>query len=349
MAATQRAALFLTYTPDTEPTICAYMSASKDRQWAPEEDQLLRTLIEARHFFREMVPFFPKRTQMAIESRARDKGLHSGRPAKKYTKNEAFWEIPNPLNSYYSGLMAADGCLVRGTASALMWKCSGDDVEYVTRFIASCGYTGPIQHASIDHPVKGVVRYPYVRINSCQKWHADMERNFSLTPQKTRRLAPPSLTSDLLLCCYLIGYIDGDGCIYPNRSSFAQVNFTSASLAIIEWVKRFTDKHFNTQVQVRERNIQTPDHGRFHHFSVQGLSAGLMIDFLRRIDVPRFARKWDNPAILALIDGYRAKWPHLFAPENELSFDAAGMIVRGVQPALAPVIPLAAPAHAVAA
>lgn len=163
-----------------------------------------------------------------------------------------------------------------------------------------------------------------------------MARNFNLTPQKTYRLGPPPLGNDLLLCCYLIGYIDGDGCIYPNPQVGPQINFVSASPHIIHWVQRFIEAHFNFQVKLKPRKVRTSTNGRHHHYSIYGMTAAKFIDFMRKIDVPRFTRKWDQPEILAMIDGYRKKWPHLWTPENELSFDAGGNIVRGK---IAPVVP----------
>jgi hypothetical protein len=304
-------------------------------RWSPAETELLKTMVAAGRSFLEIVPFLPQRNLTSIRSYASFIGLRSGIPRHRHTKNEHFWEDPNPLNSYYAGLFAADGSLaLKGGGHSFLWTCNSVDQQYVHRFVRECQFSGGVTtfKAELKHGRTG--EYTTLAIHSCAKWHDDMSRAFNLTPRKTYRLGPPNLSSDLLRCCYLMGYIDGDGCIYySNCRKYVQVCFTSSSLAIIEWVQDFINRHFTFNlIDSGQRRLFTQPGRNAYNYVVSGFAAAKLIDFLRRIDgLPRFARKWDQPVVLSHIEGLKVRYPQMWTPEQELVFDADQNITRGLK------------------
>lgn len=302
------------------------MPTSPDRHWSPEEDSVIRSLVKVGSQLKDMPPHLPKRTLRGIQCRVYTLGLKSGQPRTKHSKDEAFWETPNPLNSYYAGLMAADGS-VGGYREVLQWTCESADISSMAAFIRATRFTGRMKETLIHHPAGNTSIHCRVFVSACQKWNADLARNFSVVPQKAHRLAPPAFSNDLLACCYLIGYTDGDGCVHACKTGMPQIQYVSASRAIIEWIQHFIDLHFPFKIRDTTTKIRSSSANTYHHLHIYGMVAIKLFDFLRRIDVPHFARKWDNPAFLTLVKTYRQKWPAFFAPDKELAFDPDGNIV----------------------
>ncbi len=307
------------------------MSASPDKQWSPEEDNVIRALVLQGTQLKDMPPSLPKRSLRAIQCRVYGLGLKSGQPRTKHSKNEAFWAVPTPFNTYYAGLLAADGS-VGGYREVLQWTCESADRDSMRRLIEATHFTGKITESVKRHATGNTSIHCRVFFSACQRWNADLARNFNIVPQKAYRLAPPAFSSDYLACCYLIGYTDGDGCIAigkrENLPDAPVISYTSASRAILEWIQQFVETRFPFSVRAkREKHIGSSAEGSYHHYYVYGIAAIKLFDFLRRIDVPHFPRKWDNPAFLALVETYKAKWPEFFASDKELAFDPAGNIV----------------------
>lgn len=306
------------------------MSASLETQWTLEEDSIIRRCLAEGMQIKQALPLLPKRRIRGLYSRVYTLGLQSGQPRTKHSKDETFWETPNSLNSYYAGLIAADGS-VGGYREVLQWTCESADRSSMQGLIVASKFTGQITESVKHHATGNSSIHCRMLVSACQKWNADLARNFNIVPQKSHRLAPPIFTNDLLACCYLIGYTDGDGCISIGKPKGAPEMpvfcYTSASRAILEWLQSFVESRFPFSRAGRPNSIATSHNGNYHHYRVAGMVAIKLFDFLRRIDVPHFARKWDNPAFLALVETYRQKWPEFFAPDKELAFDPAGNIV----------------------
>ena len=310
------------------------MPASKEQQWKTEEDDLLRNSIKQRLSFKDMVPLFPARTRRGLTCRAYTLGLQSGTPRTIHSKNESFWETPNAINSYYAGLAAAD-MSVGKSRSILAWTCATEDEEYMVEFVKRCGFTGSIRRFNKEnksicggHPTKPLCFHSSVVIAASQKWCADLARNFNVVNNKTHRLRPPNLHSDYLKCCYLVGLLDGDGSVSFNmKEKSPHIAYGSASRDIVEWVREFVEDHFPFKIRARPTSVAEKLDGRYYHYSICGMTCVKLIELLRTIDVPRFKRKWDNPLILELIQGYHMKWPEYFTPEKELAFHDDGSII----------------------
>lgn len=302
------------------------MSASPEQQWSPEEDNTIRFLVQQAYQLKQMPPFLSRRTLRAIQCRVYTLGLKSGQPRQKHTKDEAFWEVPNPLNSYYAGLLAADGS-VGGYREVVQWVCEKTDRAAMEGLLTASRFTGGITESPRKSPRSDNVSiHCRLLFCACQKWNVDLARNFNVVPQKTHRLAPPTFGSDLLACCYLTGYTDGDGCVHAGKHGWPALCYTSASRAILEWIQSFVETHFPFQIKRKPQLIRSSAGGTYHHYRVNGMVAIKLFLFLRQLPVPKFPRKWDNPAFLAIVEQYRQKWPAYFAPDKELAFDVNGNI-----------------------
>lgn len=211
---------------------------------------------------------------------------------------------------------------------ALSWQCHVKDEGAMLRFIKEARYTGKTFYVTEKSPYsENTAVHSCLRVSACQKWAKDLERNFNIVSNKTHRLRPPNLHSDFLKCCYIVGLFDGDGAVSHARLDMAHIAYGSASKDIVQWVYEFIESRFPFKMKKKTTKVKEMLDGRYYHYSLYGMSAVKFFDFVRRLDIPRFARKWDNPAFLALVETYRQKWPEFFSPDKELAFDPAGNIV----------------------
>ncbi len=160
------------------------------------------------------------------------------------------------------------------------------------KFKTDINYTGQVVQYNSEGFDKSVVRL------SCgEEWFSDLKNNFNIVPRKTKILQPPILT-DYLAWCYLIGFIDGDGCLHVNKRDILSINITAASRDILEWVLKQTEGFKGK----RDRKRKVRESGDYYQFSIAGEPCIKMFLFLREFPVPKLARKWQNPKIQELID-----------------------------------------------
>lgn len=87
---------------------------------------------------------------------------------------------------------------------------------------------------------------------------------------------------------FLIGFIDGDGCIrYDKRDGYLVLEAFSASLKFIQWIKRFLE----TEYSLPNKSIYS--YGpRKHTYRLYGRKAELALLDLRGRCINQMARKW---------------------------------------------------------
>lgn len=310
------------------------MPASKEQQWKPEEDQTLKDCLKSGMILPEISEYIPTRTKRAIQCRMGKLELKANNPRTFHSKDESFWETPNSINSYYAGVIAADGSL-SNKAYTLAWACESTDRPHLEDFVKRTRFTGGIKEFLKQSPKSDYIAiHNSVRVSACKKWNADLAFNFNIVGNKTYRLSPPNLANDYLMCCFLIGYTDGDGTISPFRTKAKpeiHIRYCSASRCIIEWIRDFVIKHFPFQIKGRDSKVHISANGQHFSYSIYGVRAIQFFEFMRKLDLPKFPRKWDNPEILAVVERYHRDFPQWFTPDQERVFDAAGMIVPAIE------------------
>lgn len=292
-------------------------------KWTPEEDEKLKHFILNTQLSYEQISPILSRTRSACWNRAYELGIKKVYTYKENTVKEDFWFTPNLLNSYWAGFCAADACLQpykSGNGGRFVLDISTKDLVHLETFKKDVEFLGRIETRATQ-----TSNMSKVRISVSKRWFRDLEQNFSITPRKTYRLAPPPNLNDLCNFSYLIGYIDGDGCIrhYTNNLGYSYINigFVSSSQHILAWIKGLLDGFFPINSYCADgkfREVSVQPELNYYRFYIRGYRAFAIFNFLKDFPVPKLARKWNNPNVLQFLEEKKQQYPDFFNLTPEL-------------------------------
>lgn len=212
---------------------------------------------------------------------------------KKYLYQDDFFEMPNIVNSYYAGFIAADGCISRDKRSqhlALSIKIQGRDKSILYNLKNDIKFDGPIKHVkrSKSHH-KDYVR---IRLTLNNKIFNDLKNNFNITPNKSLTLKPPTQLNKECSIAFIIGLIDGDGSIHYHPTSKIRLKI-SGTYEVLFWIKSIFDvlepKYKRSLAKIQHRKITTSC-----DYCVAGVRAIKLLNILNKINVPKLNRKWNK-------------------------------------------------------
>lgn len=190
------------------------------------------------------------------------------------------------------------------------------DKQHLVKFGRFCGYTGELQKPRYKKSPSSNNFYwtENIRINCGLEWVEDLKHNFAIVPKKTYNLCPPNIEDEYLIHCFVLGYIDGDGCVYISqheRKRKISLTITSASEKISLWLQE--------QLSLLVRNSSLRDRKRkkglcsgFQRVSLCGNPACAAIDYFRQFPLPYLERKWNQPKVLQYIETQKQKHPEKF-------------------------------------
>lgn len=219
----------------------------------------------------------------SVRHQASAQGLTQGSDlGRKFSTDLTFFAKPTPLNSYWAGFIAADGC-VRG--NRLEIGLAAKDADHLARFASDTGYTGSLRHAGGRCTIQ----------ICCRSYVDDLARNFNVTPRKSLTLAPPNIKTGAEVRAFITGVIDGDGSITENRyGKYIRQRITIYGTAeMLEWIRYHFDQ-WSPPGARQPSNVRRVRGNRLHAYSITAGRAVAVGSALREVDVPRLARKWDR-------------------------------------------------------
>lgn len=163
--------------------------------------------------------------------------------------NHDYFSTPTIENSYWAGLIAADGCIIVPGGSRQMkldLSLTESDGEHVIRLADSLGGAA-VYHYGPRGTSKGVA---VMRVTS-DKICSDLLRNFNITPKKSLTLGPPVGLTEEKELAFIAGYIDGDGCYGTAKRSTGHYPFLSilGTEAFLIWVKEVLCPESGVQIK----------------------------------------------------------------------------------------------------
>lgn len=201
----------------------------------------------------------------------------------QWTVGENFFKLPSIENSYWAGLIAADGCIstYNGEAAYLNLSLHKNDVKHLELFKRAVQSCRPLTFPKSDNCA-------VLKITS-RKICKDLQTFWNITPRKSLTLLPPTRLNHQMSLAYLIGLLDGDGCISRDCSSkknkdycLWRLYFIAGTQELALWIK--------DTLGLPNRNISAD--GNVYRISFAGSSALKVAKILSEVEVPRLERKW---------------------------------------------------------
>jgi hypothetical protein len=283
------------------------------KKWTTEEDEQIKKFVRDRVPISEMAIRL-NRSHSACSMRCAFYGLKSEYRYSKYKVNKDFWKEFNPINCYYAGIVAADGYIGLYSNRKQKFPYSGsikleihrDDFSTLEDLKKRSNYTGPITFPKNRNTCLLKVH--------CEEWNRDLIEKFNIVPLKTYRIMPPKDISDQLFFCWLIGYIDGDGCLYlkKNKEDFT-IKILSCSEKIIQYIYKYIIDRFPQKLTLKA--LCTPfkrKNSNCWELRFTGLKAVCLFSYLKQFNVPKLKRKWEKDGLIELENKFKTKYPESF-------------------------------------
>jgi hypothetical protein len=233
-----------------------------------------------------LATLLPKRTKKAIVARA----LYLGDRTEPITYNKKFFKSPNLQNSYWAGLIAADGD-VQVARSFVTLKLKQTDESLIELFRLAIGYSGEILRytSKVDPRTGKCYDSSLIRLGSCSELINDLKLNWNITGKKSLTLKALMITKRSLKLSYLIGLIDGDGHIKRITHYKCLRLQLSGTRKILEWAKEI----FDDLAPPKFRSSNVRPNGRMFDLIVTGRRAEIIAAELMKVPVGRLERKWN--------------------------------------------------------
>lgn len=258
----------------------------RSNSWTPDEVKLLRDNY-AILGYDELRRLFPNRSRHAIFSRASILGIARTRSQaqslrrfgyRRHHLNDAFFDVPTPVNAYWAGFIAADGCLTFTPTPMVKLALNGRDAGHLERLATDIGFEGRVKIERSGVASLSLTLRPVTATLLTER--------FKITPRKSLTLQPPDLSEDLLIMAYIIGYIDGDGAIGIDGRDGAPRIGIRGTFAVLSWIK----EHFERWLAQRTPIVSVSD--QYPKYQLSHTKARAILEMLMSVDVPRLTRKW---------------------------------------------------------
>jgi hypothetical protein len=172
---------------------------------------------------------------------------------KKYHFDENFFDdIDNFSKAYWLGFIVADGCLskISKCSYALTIKLHKKDINHIEKFK---------QSIKANHPIQIYNEQPQIKLVSENLGKSLIK--LGVIPNKTQKgCYIPDIPNELINS-FILGYFDGDGCVYINKNSIS-VEFVGNNNILHQIKDKFLLFLKNNKIKINEYdNYSTMSYG----------------------------------------------------------------------------------------
>lgn len=241
--------------------------------------------------------YYYKKKYELLEN-TRGKSVNS-RKQREYEINDNFFEVPNLINSYWAGFIAADGNISKDYKQLSFGLALKDKIILENM----------IKDMESNYVIRDYKSHEYdcvaITITS-SKICNDLLVNFNITDNKSLTLIHPNLSNNLI-DAFIIGYIDGDGMIglYDAEKQKSLKLSLLGTLSLCNWIKeRFSllySKEIGTIFNDKKHNENT------FSYTLSDKSARFIYEYLYKIPVPKLERKWNKEKLEHCINYKRVR------------------------------------------
>ena len=165
--------------------------------------------------------------------------LRNGSPYNHYNIN--FFDQYNPESVYWAGFICADG-YIRDDRDAISIHLCNADNSHLYKIKELTKYEGNISNSNNE-----------CSITFSGKWYSEsLLKNYSLTPRKAHIVEINNNIPIDMLCHYIRGIFDGDGCIYDLRG-YPAISFSSSSEKMLNGLIKIFKEQVGIQLQTKDK------------------------------------------------------------------------------------------------
>lgn len=299
------------------------------KNWTEEEESHLRELVATGKYSYRQIGALMNRSLASITCHARqyldiNNNVYESR---KYHHDVNFFKTPNLINCYIAGFLAADGCVRQSKKGywTLRLELSVLDVDHLNWIKNTIGHDGPITHYTKKENSMVTKKSPMVffSISVSEDYVKDLAA-FGIVPRKSHRLTPPSFTDFSLKFAYLLGLLDGDGCIHLSNTNNLSVGMASSSRVAVEWYKTLVEGMKLPLIRNKTPNILRPRDNNVLLLTYMGARAVCLVQlgklFATKHSLPILDRKWKRLHIDLYIKEFYSQFPSFkFDPHETLA------------------------------
>lgn len=272
------------------------------KRWTSTE---IQTLTELYSFssVEELLKRLPGRSKDAIHLKANG-GLNLSRlehyrlnNQKHINYNKNFFSKPILMNSYFAGLLAADGH-IHSDRDAVSLTLAIKDKEQVYRLALETSHKGKVRIRENKSGVPNSQDIAHLHFGCATQWISDLDTIFNIRKDKSTNLSGPGLKDKNCRLSFIIGFLDGDGYIstYTNKSGKYPLMGFVGTKNMLEWIK----EEFESLAKSTEKSskVHLDSAGTVFRYRISGKRAVKILQTLKTIDVPKMPRKWNRDFFL---------------------------------------------------
>jgi hypothetical protein len=249
-------------------------------EWTAYEEKVL---IDGKDLStKELQELLPDRSRSSITSRLKYLGFAKPVGHRKYNIDMNFFSVPNIINSYFAGFIAADGCITP-KKHLVSFGLKADDGYILEELVKHCGFEG-----EVSYPIHNDYKKATLFLWGVKQWHEDLEKYYNIIPRKSLTLQPPSITDEGHIKAFIRGYIDGDGGIYTESGLNTWIIRLRGTYEMLFWISRY----FNRMVPDTRVNPAELYLDKIWSYRVSGKRSIKILSKLLEVDTPYLTRKW---------------------------------------------------------
>lgn len=208
--------------------------------------------------------------------------------SKKYTCNENYFAEKSLQACYWAGFIAADGCITTKKNNLLSILLSSKDEKHLTNFKENINYDGVLESKIVENKYL----MSHLRITS-QKICDDLASIFNIYPRKSLTHEPPVGLTEEQELAFIIGYIDGDGCIGIIKNIKSKLGYflnrkypifldICGTQNFLEWIK--------LKLKISSNIYKT--NTKINSLKTAGKNCYQILNNLNSININKLDRKW---------------------------------------------------------
>ena len=205
------------------------------------------------------------------------------KPKRTLNVNDNFFSVPNKINAYWAGFIAADGNIAKDRP-LLTINLADKDVEHLRKFKEDIGAE------NIVHIGANGMCHLYIISKSIAD---DLKLHWNIIPNKSLVLRPPNIADPALLQAFVAGVIDGDGSIGIYKQSYSDNRILKMSVASgSEKFALFLLNYFKSLIGGEKIGFHKIKNSNTIVVSTTGNKARTILKKLSDDELPLLKRKW---------------------------------------------------------